>query len=49
MAEPADVTVIMPAYRAAGTIARALNSIAQQTVKPRAVVVVDDGSDDGTA
>ena len=48
MAEPADVTVIMPAYRAAGTIARALHSIAQQTVRPRAVVVVDDGSDDGT-
>src|SRR5689334_16148853 len=38
----------MPAYRAAGTIARALHSIAQQTMKPRAVVVVDDGSDDGT-
>ena len=48
MAERADVTVIMPAYRAAGTIGRALASIARQTVTPRAVVVVDDGSDDGT-
>jgi glycosyltransferase involved in cell wall biosynthesis len=48
LTEPADVTVIMPAYRAAGTIARALHSVAAQTVRPRAVVVVDDGSDDGT-
>lgn len=38
----------MPAYRAAGTIGRALASVAQQTLRPRAVVVVDDGSDDGT-
>ena len=44
----ADVTVIMPAYRAASTIGRALSSIASQTLKPRAVVVVDDGSDDST-
>ena len=43
-----DVTVIMPAYRAASTIGRALSSIAAQTLKPRAVVVVDDGSDDST-
>jgi len=45
----ADVSVIVAAYRAAGTIGCALASIARQTVKPREVVVVDDGSDDGTA
>lgn len=45
----ADVSVIVAAYRAAGTIGRTLASIAAQTVKPREVVVVDDGSDDGTA
>ena len=45
----ADVGVIVAAYRAAGTIGRTLMSIAAQTVKPREVVVVDDGSDDGTA
>ncbi len=47
--EPADVSVIVPAYRAAATIGRALASVAAQTVKPRQVIVVDDGSPDGTA
>jgi asparagine synthase (glutamine-hydrolysing) len=42
------VSVIMPAYRAAGTIGRALASIAAQTVKPAEIIVVDDGSDDAT-
>ena len=46
--EPADVSVIIPAYRAAATIGRALESIAAQTFKPRQAIVVDDGSDDGT-
>lgn len=45
----ADVSVVVAAYRAAGTIRRALISVARQTVKPCEVVVVDDGSDDGTA
>ncbi len=43
-----DVTVIIPAFRAASTIGRALASVAVQTVKPRCVVVVDDGSPDDT-
>ncbi len=46
--ESAPVTVIIPAYRARETIGRALAGIAAQTVRPRQVVVVDDGSDDGT-
>lgn len=45
----ADVSVVVPAYRAAKTIARTLQSIAAQTLPPREVIVVDDGSDDGTA
>lgn len=45
----ADVTVIIPAWRAAETIRRALASVARQTVRPSEVVVVDDGSDDGTS
>lgn len=49
MTETADVSVIVPAWRAAETIGRALASVAAQTVKPREVIVVDDGSDDGTA
>lgn len=44
----ADVTVVMPAYQAAATIAGALASIAGQTLKPREVIVVDDGSTDDT-
>lgn len=44
----ADVSVIMPAYQAAATLERALRSIANQTVKPREVLVVDDGSADGS-
>ena len=46
--EFADVSVIVAAYQAAGTICRTLRSIAGQTLKPREVVVVDDGSTDGT-
>jgi glycosyltransferase involved in cell wall biosynthesis len=45
----AEISVIIPAYRSAKTIGRALTSIAGQTVRPREVIVVDDGSDDGTA
>ncbi|MFD2232603.1 glycosyltransferase family 2 protein [Phaeospirillum tilakii] len=48
MTAPADVSVVMPAYRNAATIGRALASIAGQTVPPREVIVVDDGSDDDT-
>ena len=44
----ADVSVIIPAYRAAATIRRALASVAGQTLKPLEVIVVDDGSDDAT-
>ncbi len=46
--EKAPVSVIVPAYRAASTIRRALMSVAGQTIKPDEVIVVDDGSDDGT-
>ncbi|CCQ75474.1 glycosyltransferase family 2 protein [Magnetospira sp. QH-2] len=43
-----SVSVIIPAYRSAGTIRRALESVARQSRLPDEVVVVDDGSDDGT-
>jgi teichuronic acid biosynthesis glycosyltransferase TuaG len=46
--EFADVSVVMPAYDVADTIGRALASIAAQTLRPREVIVVDDGSTDGT-
>ena len=44
----ADVSVIIPAYRARSSIGRALASVAGQTCKPREAIVVDDGSGDGT-
>jgi teichuronic acid biosynthesis glycosyltransferase TuaG len=42
------VSAIIPAYRATQTIERALESIAQQTSQPKEIIVVDDGSNDGT-
>lgn len=45
----APVSVIVPAWRACATIGRALESIAAQTQPPAEVIVIDDGSDDGTA
>lgn len=44
-----QVSVIVPAYNAKSTIARALESVARQTIKSLEVIVVDDGSTDGTA
>lgn len=44
-----DVTVVVPAYRAAATIADTVASLIGQTVGTPRIVVVDDGSDDGTA
>jgi glycosyltransferase involved in cell wall biosynthesis len=44
-----DVSVVIPAYNAEGFIAEALGGIAAQQALPREVIVVDDGSTDGTA
>ena len=48
MQEP-RISVIIPAYNAAETIEAALGSVEAQTVRPHEVIVVDDGSSDGTA
>jgi glycosyltransferase involved in cell wall biosynthesis len=40
------VTTIIPAYKAAGTIARALDSVLAQSRPPEEILVVDDGSPD---
>ena len=48
MSEP-PVSVVVPAYNAASTLARALDSIAAQTHRPAEVIVVDDASSDATA
>ena len=48
MTEP-RVSVIVPAHNAEGTIEASLGSLAEQTSRDFEVVLVDDGSTDGTA
>ena len=43
------ISVVIPAHNAAATIGDCLSALAAQTVKATEVVVVDDGSTDGTA
>ena len=44
----ASVSVVIPCYRCATTIIRAVDSIAQQTLKPAEVILVDDASGNET-
>jgi glycosyltransferase involved in cell wall biosynthesis len=39
----ATVSVIIPYYRASGTISRAVESVLRQTVRPYEILIVDDG------
>jgi glycosyltransferase involved in cell wall biosynthesis len=48
MSEP-EVTVVIPAYNAAQTLSRALDSVFSQTLHGYEVIVVDDGSEDDLA
>jgi glycosyltransferase involved in cell wall biosynthesis len=41
-----DVSVIIPTYNSSGTLERALDSVYGQSLLPREIIVVDDGSDD---
>lgn len=45
----APISVVIPAYNAAATLGRALDSVRAQTLRVAEVLVVDDGSADGTA
>jgi glycosyltransferase involved in cell wall biosynthesis len=45
IAQP-KVSVIIPAYRAAATIGRAVDSVLSQTCSPHEILVIDDGSPD---
>ena len=44
----AAVSVVIPCYRCSGTIARAIASVAAQTLVPAEVILIDDASGDGT-
>ena len=46
---PQRLAVVIPVYNRAQTVRVTLDSVAQQTMTPSQVVVVDDGSTDGTA
>ena len=43
-----DITVVIPAYNRAALIGRTLESVARQSMAPAEVILVDNGSDDGT-
>ena len=46
---PLPYTVVVPAFNAADTIGETLRSVLSQTVQPQQIILVDDGSTDGTA
>jgi glycosyltransferase involved in cell wall biosynthesis len=41
-----DVSVVIPTYNSSATLGRALDSVYGQSLLPREIIVVDDGSDD---
>lgn len=47
--EPADVSVIIPTFNRSRWVLEAVDSVLHQTLKPREILVVDDGSTDDTA
>lgn len=47
--EPPTVGVVIPAYNKDASLERAVSSALNQTIKPDAIVIVDDGSTDDTS
>lgn len=49
MCPPLDVSVVIPTYNRADWLPKTLAAVLEQTLEPMEVIVVDDGSTDGTA
>lgn len=49
MSERPSISVVIPAYNREHTVLTAIHSVLSQTLPPAEVIVVDDGSSDGTA
>jgi len=47
--QPASIAVVIPAFEAESFVGRAIRSALEQTLTPGEIMVVDDGSADGTA
>ena len=47
--EQTTISVVIPAYNTAVTLDRCLRSILSQTLRPRQIIIVNDGSTDNTA
>ncbi len=43
-----DVTVVIPMYNSEATISNALSSVYSQTARPASIILIDDGSTDGS-
>lgn len=48
MSSEKNISVIIPAYNSVGYLNEAIESVLQQTIAPREIIVVDDGSTDET-
>ncbi|MFM7338400.1 MAG: glycosyltransferase family 2 protein, partial [Actinomycetota bacterium] len=47
-AENSSVAAVIPTFNSEKVVVRALDSVVQQSVRPREIIVVDDASTDGT-
>ena len=44
-----NISVVIPTYNRKHTLPRAISSVLNQTLQPTEIIMVDDGSTDGTA
>ena len=49
MEKPRPYTVIIPSFNRRGVLSRSISSVQQQTLPAQEILIIDDGSTDGTA